>query len=287
MPAGDCNLRCEYCFVENSLRGNHDGSLMKVETARKALEVFAKLTCGAQKISLTFYGGEPLLNKDVVYFSMNYVRELERSGLFTLPVEMSLLTNGALVDSKTIEAVRQTSTHVAISLDGPQDLHDAVRKQIGGRGSFQAAKRAFDLFKASGIAPGISCTLHKHNIDHIDEIVDFIVELSPSGVGFNPLLPTETGKNPVDADPEFVTEQMLKAFLRLRELGIYEDRIMRRVKPFCEERFHLKDCMGVGGQIVISPEGKIGPCQAFYGIPNYFPYDVDELYLNINNKNRT
>ncbi len=283
MPAGDCNLRCKYCFVENPTRGDHADSLMDLETARKALEVFAKLTRDAEKITLTFYGGEPLLNKEVVYFSMHYVRELERAERFSHPVVMTLLTNGTLVDSKTVEAVRETSTHVAISLDGPSALHDLARKAVGGRGSFQSAKRAFDLFKASGITPGISCTLHKYNIDHIDEIVDFIAEISPAGAGFNPLLPTESGENPADAGHAFVTTQMLKAFSRLRELGIYEDRIMRRVKPFSEEKFHLKDCMGVGGQVVINPEGKIGPCQAFYGVANYFPYDVNELYSNIDN----
>ena len=281
MPAGDCNLRCKYCFVENPLRDDHAGSLMEVETARKALEVYAKLTRDAEQINLTFYGGEPLLNKEVVYFSMKYIRELESIGRFKRPVVITLLTNGTLVDEKTVEAVRETSTHVAISLDGPGALHDKARKQIGGRGSFQNAKRAFDLFKASGITPGMSCTLHKYNIDHIDEIVDFIAELSPAGVGFNPLLPTEAGGNPADADFAFVTKQMLKAFLRLRELGIYEDRIMRRVKPFSEEQFHIKDCMGVGGQIVITPEGNIGPCQALYGVSKYFPYDVNELYSNI------
>lgn len=281
MPAGDCNLRCKYCFVENPMRGDHADSLMELSTARKALEVFAKLTRGAEKISLTFYGGEPLLNKEVVYFSMNYVRELERTGKFSSPVIMTLLTNGTLVDGNTVEAVRETSTQVAISLDGPRVLHDAARKQVGGRGSFDAAKRAFDLFKASGVIPGISCTLHKHNIRHIDEIVDFITGNSPASVGFNPLLPTESGENTEDADPAFVTEQMLKAFLRLRDLGIYEDRIMRRVKPFSEKKFHVKDCMGVGGQIVINPEGKIGPCQATYGMSGYFPYDVNDLYLKI------
>ena len=98
MPAGDCNLRCKYCFVEGPSRGDHSSSLMDIETARKALKVFAKLTRDAEKISLTFYGGEPLLNKEVVYFSMRYVRELEREGQFNRPVQMALLTNGTLVE---------------------------------------------------------------------------------------------------------------------------------------------------------------------------------------------
>ena len=193
------------------------------------------------------------------------------------------------LSDKTVDVVRETSTGVSISLDGPRFLHDQARKAIGGRGSFHNAKRAFDLFKAAGIAPGISCTLHKYNIDYMDEIVDFIVALKPSGVGFNPLIPAEDGSNPLDTNPEMVTKQMLKAFSRFRDLGIYEDRIMRRVKPFSEERFRLKDCMGVGGQIVINPEGKIGPCQAFYRDPDfgeYFPFDINALYSKIDNIDR-
>jgi uncharacterized protein len=285
MPAGDCNLRCRYCFVETPARGNHAHSLMTTDTAEKALQVFAKLTRGAENINLIFYGGEPLLNKQIVRLVMDRVRTMERVGTFERPVEMTLITNGTLIDRAIVEAMLRTGTKVAISIDGPHDLHDAARKEAGGRGSFAKAKRAYNLLQSSGLTPGISCTLNAHNIDHIDEIVDFVAELKPAGLGFNVLVPFECGGNPLDVDPVHATMQMLKAFGSLRQLGIYEDRIMRRVKPFTKQQVHLKDCMGVGGQIVVTPEGLVGPCQAFYGISDYFPFHVDQLHAGLDNLN--
>ncbi|MCL2347124.1 MAG: SPASM domain-containing protein [Planctomycetaceae bacterium] len=56
---------------------------------------------------------------------------------------------------------------------------------------------------------------------------------------------------------------------------------MRRVKPYTEETFHFKDCMGVGGQLAVSPQGKIGPCQAYLGCDEYFPLDVHALHAKL------
>jgi radical SAM protein with 4Fe4S-binding SPASM domain len=210
---------------------------------------------------------------------MRYVRELEDRGAFKRPVEMSLLTNGALVDGRTIRAAVETETDVSVSIDGPRRLHDAARVDINKRGTFDQAMRGFRMFRDAGLNPGVSCTLNRHNINEIDEIVDFIIgELKPPGMGFNALLPTMGSGNPLDVSHELVARQLLVAFQRLREHGIYEDRIMRRVTPFKEQSFHFKDCMGVGGQIVITPEGSIGPCQAYLGMDEYFPLTVDALH---------
>jgi uncharacterized protein len=115
----------------------------------------------------------------------------------------------------------------------------------------------------------------------MDEIVDFIInDLRPRGMGFNLLLPRVSGSDACTAfDHEFASHELIRAFKRLRQAGIYEDRMMRRVRPYAENRVHFKDCMGVGGQIVVGPSGQIGPCQAFLGLNDkkYFPLDVRKL----------
>jgi uncharacterized protein len=281
LTVGECNLRCAYCFVEDEHRGYPTGR-MSWSMAQKSLEVFAQLTRQAEKISMTFYGGEPLMNAEVVYASMAYVRQLEQAGKFAQPVEMTLLTNGTLVDDKTVEALKQTKTGVSVSIDGPEPLHDAARKNIAGHGSFAAALAGYRRLQDAGLKPGVSCTLNRHTIDHMDEIVTFIAEeLRPEGMGFNVLLPTICSGNPLDVPCDTAAERLIGAFKRLREYGIYEDRIMRRVKPFAEQGFHFKDCMGVGGQIVITPEGRVGPCQAFLGIDRYFPFSVEDLHARL------
>jgi uncharacterized protein len=280
LPTNDCNLRCRYCFIEDGAR---PCSLvhMTEDIARKSLEIFAKLTENADKISLTFYGGEPLLNADIVYFSMRYARTLEKQGVFKRPVEIVLITNGTLVDDKTIEAVAETNTIVSISIDGPGTLNEA-RKDVNGRDSLQRALEGFRKFQDAGISPGISCTLNQSNADHIEEIIRFFADtLKIQGMSFNILIPQSDGTNPLAIPDEHAACQIIRAFMMLREKGIYEDRIMRRIIPFITSGFAYKDCMGVGGQVVITPDGKIGPCQAFLGFDEYFPLSVESLHLQL------
>jgi uncharacterized protein len=281
LPTSVCNLRCRYCFVEDDHKPLRVEQMTE-ETSRKTLEVFAKLTREAEKISLAVYGGEPLCNSRVVYSALRYVRQLERSGAFAKPVELTMLTNGVLVDETTVEVVRETQTSVSISWDGPDGLHDSVRPDVGGAPTCARALRAFHLLKDAGLTPGISCTIHRHNVDHVVEIARYIAEqLKPAGMGFNLLLPLIGSGNPLDVPHDYAVRQLIEAFKILREHGIYEDRIMRRLKPFVERGFYYKDCMGVGGQIVVTPDGGIGPCQGFVGVDRYFPLKVDELHARL------
>lgn len=281
IPTTDCNLRCKYCFVEDENRG-FNPSYMTKETAKKGLEVFAKLTEGARNISVVFYGGEPLMNADVVYFAMRYIRNLEEQGSFKEPVNISLLTNGTLVDDETVKALKETKTKVSVSIDGSQEFHDAARVDINCGRTFERAVRGYKKLQDSGLSPGISCTLCSSNVEHTEEIAEYFVqELKPSGMGFNILIPKSNSACSVDAPCELAAAQLIPAFKILREHGIYEDRVMRRVQPLIDSRVHLKDCMGVGGQIVIDPDGRVGPCQAFLGYNEYFPLKVDELHAQL------
>lgn len=285
LPTNVCNLRCKYCFIEDDER-DIASSMMTEEIAKKGLEIFSKLSEKADKITLTFYGGEPLLNADVVYFSMHYVRELEKKGMFKKPVDMSLLTNGVLVDDRTIETVLETRTGVSVSMDGPEDLHNGARKDVSGEDTFKKVLAGYRKLQEAGINPGISCTISRFNVERLEDVARFICdELKPPGMGFNILLPTINGGNPVDVPHEHAAYKLIEAFKVLRERGIYEDRVMRRVTPYKEGGFHYKDCMGVGGQIVLTPDGKIGPCQAFLGIDQYFPLSVDALYPRLSSLN--
>ncbi len=282
----NCNLRCKYCFVEDDNR-NLKFENMTLETAQKGIDVFAKLTQEAEPITITFYGGEPLMNKEVLYATMKYIRKLEKDKVFSSPVQMTLITNGLLIDDETIKVLKETDCNVSVSIDGPQIYHDACRIDIAGKGSFERVLNSFNKLKSAGLDVGVSCTLNKFNIEHIEEITDFIIEkLAPRGMGFNILLPTINACNPVEIpDHAFASRQLIIAFEKLRRHGIYEDRVMRRVRPFSEKGFHVKDCMGVGGQIVISPSGLIGPCQAFLGVDEFFPYSVDQMHLKLEELN--
>jgi uncharacterized protein len=281
IPTTDCNLRCKYCFVEDENRhlGN---SQMTKETARKSLQVLAKLSEKATRIGVTFYGGEPLLNADVVYWAMKYVRYLEAKGSFKKSVDLLLFTNGLLVDDETIKVLLETRANISISIDGPEQFHDAVRTDKMGATTFSKVMFSYRKLQTAGINPGVSCTLNRYNVGNVRALSKFIIdELKPANVGFNILMPQVDGKNPVDVDIKHAIEDLISAFKVLKRHGIYVQRVWDRANTYTNGGFRCKDCMGVGGQIVVTPAGKIGPCQALLGMDDFFPKTVDELYSQI------
>jgi uncharacterized protein len=280
LPTSACNFRCRYCFVEDDQR-HLKPDFMDTATAEMAVTVFAKLSRGIAQPSVTFYGGEPLLNPKTTFFTLRFLRQLEAEGKFTRGIRISLLTNGSLVNPEAVRVFQETKPTIGVSIDGPRLLHDAARVDEHDHGTFDAALAGYKRLQDAGLKPGISCTLNGFTIDHIEELVDFIIkDLRPNGMGFNLLLPQIDGKTPSPKhDQGFAAKQLIRAFKRLREAGIYEDRMMRRVRPFLDRQAHLKDCMGVGGQLVVTPSGRVGPCQAFLGVDDdkYFPIEIRQL----------
>ncbi len=280
LPTSDCNFRCMYCFLEDEERPLEPG-YMNQETAEAAIRIFAKLARDNGPASVTIYGGEPLLNTGTTFFALRFLRQLQKEGEFPEGLDISMLSNGSLVDDETVRVLKETNAGIGISIDGPRNLHDAARKDCIGAGTFESALRGFRLLQKEGLNPSVSCTLNAYTIQFMDEIVDFIInDLHPGGMGFNLLLPRVGGTGPCTAmDHEFASREIIRAFERLRSAGIYEDRMMRRVRPYVENRFQCKDCMGVGGQIVVGPSGQIGPCQALLGMDDkkYFPLHVRDF----------
>ncbi len=280
LPTSDCNFRCMYCFLEDEERPL-EPSYMDQETAESAIRLFAKLAGGNGPASVTIYGGEPLLNAGTTYFAMRFLRQLQGEGEFPQGLDVSMLSNGSLIDDETIRVLKETHAGIGISIDGPRHLHDAARKDCIGAGTFDSALRGFRRLQEEGLNPSVSCTLNAYTIQFMDEIVDFIInDLHPNGMGFNLLLPRVGSSGPCTAmDQEFASREIIRAFEKLRRVGIYEDRMMRRVRPYAENRFQCKDCMGVGGQIVVGPSGQIGPCQALLGMNDekYFPLNVHDF----------
>lgn len=282
VPTIDCNFKCQYCFVKDDGKP-YNIKLMNLKTAKMGIDIFAKLTEKNDiPANITYYGGEPLLNAEVIYESMRYIRRLEKEAVFKEPVTITLITNGSLISERTLEVLAEIKPLVSVSIDGPANLHDAARKDVAGQGTFARALAGYQQLQERGLEPGISCTISQSNLHRIDEVVAFILgELKTGGMGFNIILPQISDKNTQDYDYELAAKQVIRAFTILREHGVYEDRMMRRVKPYINKSFHLKDCRGVGGQLVLTPEGRIGPCQAFLGMDNFFPLTVDELFGKI------
>ena len=295
LPTSRCNLDCKYCFIGREL--DAPSSLMTEETALQAVRYFFRHSPKASKRKIIFYGGEPLLNASVLLAAADEAIRLTELGRQKaearrqkdqasgkkhrgrrkpLELNLTLLTNGLLVTPELARELAARKISVSVSIDGPQDVHDQNRLTRDGEPTFERAVAALGILREAGLKPSISCTVTDASLEQWDRVQSLIIDdLKLHGLGFNILLPGPCGESSLRysgrLDP---TSALLQAYDRFRGLGIYEDRVMRRVKPFVNHRFHFKDCLGVGGQIAVAPDGSVGPCQGMLGNADYFPLNV-------------
>ncbi|MCL5016298.1 MAG: radical SAM protein [Patescibacteria group bacterium] len=281
-----CNIRCRYCYFLAPMPSGYRSSPMKRETAIEALDLFAR--CVRRSVAkshpeqhVVIYGGEPTLNKGVLLEALRYIDELRGKGLLPKTVSVTLNTNGILLDEEILAQCKQTGAVVAISIDGPKEIHDQMRVYSSGRGTFDKVIGSYRLAQQMGVGVGVCVTIDRHNISQMRELVRWLAdELGAKAMGFNILIENKGDQTDGERDSyaETVAEQLIESFKVARTIGIYEDRMMRRVKNFLDKEPVLSDCGGCGLQIVVSPDGKIGVCQAFCGGKEFFVAESFETF---------
>jgi len=158
-----CNLRCRYCYVNDNDALNN--GLMPWEIARQAVDLVFQRAGGADSISITFFGGEPLLNKPVLRRVIEYSQALgqERGK----EVHYSMTTNAALMDDEVIGTIKRYNFGLMISMDGPQEVHDRMRPMANGKGSFDQAARNVKRLMKRRRSLTVRCTLSNQCLDRI------------------------------------------------------------------------------------------------------------------------
>jgi len=278
-----CNLRCSYCYIEGSFDARHTFSVMTRETAQKGLAAFAR-ALGENPLKgirpqpqIIFYGGEPLLNSQVFIDALDEIAALQTQNRLPRDVAKVLITNGTVLTEDVVDAILKHQVSVSVSMDGPREVHDAHRIAKDEGSTFERVVHCIRRLQAHGIQPSISCTITKSNVDQLEQVLMWLdSEFGIKSLGFNMLMDLQ-GSTLIDADyTERATEGILRCFVIAREKGIYEDRIMRKAKAFVNRHIHAVDCGGCGNQIVVTPDGRIGPCQAYLGSSPAFPGSIDD-----------
>jgi len=254
-----CNLKCKYCFINGNMPEQYHTKVMSWNTARTTIDMyFANLRENNFHKSIVFYGGEPLLafpllNKIVMYIQNRYPKEVTG-----FDVDLLLITNGTRINSLIAEyLVQHPEISICISLDGFGETNDQMRIHINGRGTFSDIRAGIECLHRAGRADvNISTTIDAHNIDRLDELLALHEEL-----GFQSVDPSYT---------ERATESMIEYFKKARDVGLYEDRIMRKVRAIERGVLHPFDCRATGAQLAISPDGSLGVCHEGVGCKNFF-----------------
>jgi radical SAM protein with 4Fe4S-binding SPASM domain len=172
-------------------------------------------------------------------------------------------------------------------LDGPPKVNDKMRVYSNNLGSSKASIGAIRLLNKESIPFGISCTLTPYNTPILSDVASyFIEELKCKRICFNLPITSDIFR----LDPYYATLKMIEAYEVIKKSGGTEDRMSRIIRPLINGGFKLYDCAGCGGQIVVTPDAKIGPCQAFlskkeghfedFGLTRKNPKEVAYKILN-------
>ena len=281
-----CNLACKYCFLGNNdecKRSNFSLENMSKETADKAIEFFIKQIKLSgldkeedNKPAIIFYGGEPLVNYDVLVYiaeKINALRDVEKC---VKNMELSMVSNGLLLTEERALKLKELGVAIAISVDGFTEEANSMRVDVAGNNVFNKILKTLDMCKMVGVDVSLSVTLSEETIKNTKDILELVDKYGVTSFGFNIMMSDENFVLPQEYN-EKAAQFIIDEFVELRKRGIYEDRIMRKLKSFTKSQVYFSDCAATGGgQIVIAPNGQVGICHGCLHNKQYFVSHVDD-----------
>ncbi|MBQ9850238.1 MAG: thioether cross-link-forming SCIFF peptide maturase [Clostridia bacterium] len=267
--AHTCNLNCSYCFAS---QGKYQGerAIMSYEVGKRALDFLVENSGTRRNLEVDFFGGEPLMNFEVVKQLVAYARSIEKE--HNKNFRFTLTTNGVLIDDDVIDFANKEMSNVVLSLDGRKEIHDRYRVDYAGNGSWEKIVPKFQkLVEARGGKNYYMRGTFTHaNPDFLNDIKQML------DLGF-----TELSMEPVvcaSGDPSELTQEdlpvVMEQYEKLAELMLERD---KEGKPFTFYHYMIdltggpciyKRISGCGSgteYMAVTPWGDLYPCHQFVG----------------------
>ena len=171
--AHDCNLRCKYCFAGQGGYGQWR-MLMSFDVARRAVDFLIAHSGPRQHCELDFFGGEPLMNWHVIQQTVSYIRQQEKK--HNKIIKLSLTTNGMLLDEEKVRYLTENHIALILSLDGRRDMHDRMRPDVNGNGTYDRILKNLQYCVAhrDGEEYYVRGTYTRHNLDFTTDVLDMV-----------------------------------------------------------------------------------------------------------------
>ena len=203
--AHDCNLACKYCFAEE---GEYHGrrALMSFEVGKKALDFLVANSGNRVNLEVDFFGGEPLMNFDVVKQLVAYGRSLEEPN--HKKFRFTLTTNGVLLNQDIIDFANKEMANVVLSIDGRKEVHDYMRPNRGGQGSYDKVVPKFiEVAKSRNqMNYYVRGTFTHHNLDFSEDVLH-LADLGFKQISVEPVVAEEKESYAItEADIPFIKE---------------------------------------------------------------------------------
>jgi len=279
--AHDCNMRCQYCFAETGEYKVGKRELMSLEVATKAIDYLITSSSSRRNLEVDFFGGEPLLNFEVVEQTVKYAREQELK--YNKNIRFTLTTNGVLLNDKKIDFFKENNIQLIMSHDGRSKVNNKMRPLAGKQGSYEKVTKNFKNAINKGIKDyHIRGTFTSYNKDFVED-VKHILDLGFDKISFEPVV--------TDPKEDYALEYkdlkyLKKEYNKLAQLYIKEHKKGNKFKFFHYEidlnqgpclAKRLSGCGAGYDYLAVAPNGDLYPCHQFVGIEDFKMGSVHEV----------
>lgn len=278
--AHDCNLACRYCFAEE---GEYHGrrALMSLEVGKKALDFLIHNSGSRRNLEVDFFGGEPLMNWQVVKDLVAYGREKEK--LYDKHFRFTVTTNGVLLNDEIQEFINQEMDNVVLSLDGRKEINDKMRPFRNGKGSYDLIVPKFQRLADSRNQERyyVRGTFTRNNLDFSNDILHF-ADLGLKQMSIEPVVGEETDPYAIRKEdlPQIMEEYdklakiMIEREKRGKGFNFFHFMIDLEGGPCISKR--LSGCGSGTEYLSVTPWGDFYPCHQFVGREEFLMGNVDE-----------
>lgn len=288
--AHDCNLRCKYCFASTGDFGE-GRKYMPLEVGKKAIDFLIEHSQGRHNLELDFFGGEPLMNFDVVKQIVEYARQKEKK--YNKNFRFTITTNGMLLTDDKIDFINREMSNVVLSIDGRPEVNDRLRVRVDGTGSYHAIidkyrhlveKRGHDQYYVRG-------TFTKFNKDFTED-VEHLYNAGFDQISVEPVVSdpkydytlTEEDLPEIFAEYEKLSQRIIEHKKNGDAINFFHFMIDLDQGPCAIKR--LRGC-GCGNEYVaVTPDGDVYPCHQFVGNPEWKMGSVLDDTLDLEMKER-
>lgn len=282
--AHDCNLACKYCFAEE---GEYHGKreLMSFEVGKKALDFLIANSGTRTNLEVDFFGGEPLMNFEVVKQLVEYGRSLEEAN--NKKFRFTLTTNGVLLNDEILEFANKEMGNLVLSIDGRKEIHDMMRPKRGGQGSYDDIVPKFRKAAESRNQMNyyVRGTYTRNNLDFAKDVIH-MADLGFEQISVEPVVadPSEDYALKEEDIPKLIEQydELLTEMVKRRKAGkgfnFFHFMIDLSGGPCVAKR--LSGCGSGTEYLAVTPSGELYPCHQFVGMKDFLLGNVDDGIVN-------
>ncbi len=282
--AHDCNLACRYCFAGKG-EYNGDKALMSFDVGKKALDFLVRSSGNRRNLEVDFFGGEPLMNWQVVKDLVAYGRSLEEP--YNKRFRFTLTTNGVLLNDEILEFANKEMSNIVLSIDGRKEVHDYMRPHRGGQGSYDEIVPKFRKVAESRDEMNyyVRGTFTQNNLDFAADVLH-LADLGFKQISVEPVVakPTEEYALKEENIPRLMEEydKLAREIIRRRKEGngfnFFHFMINLEGGPCVAKR--LSGCGSGTEYLAVTPWGDLYPCHQFVGNEKFLMGNVDTGVTN-------